>query len=188
MNKNAIDFFKKYLFGGQAWQHTPLIPALGRQRQENLCKVKVSLVYRVLEYKRQPLEPPHPSWWACEREPPHCQANLELPLDPSVPIPGMSLGETNHNFIMFRNMNVHKNLIPGCGRELCTVIPADRCDDQTQLCKTWRHRRSKIRGLSGEERPGKTEGLAQGGREGGCFPQNCNRQSEFMGLSKWFRW
>jgi hypothetical protein len=76
MNKNAIDFFKKYLFGGQAWQHTPLIPALGRQRQENLCKVKVSLVYRVLEYKRQPLEPPHPSWWACEREPPHCQANL----------------------------------------------------------------------------------------------------------------
>ena len=29
------------------WWHTPLILALGRQRQEDLCEFKVSLVYRV---------------------------------------------------------------------------------------------------------------------------------------------
>jgi hypothetical protein len=30
---------------GQAWWHKPLIPALGRQRQEDLSKFKTNLVY-----------------------------------------------------------------------------------------------------------------------------------------------
>ena len=30
-----------------AWWRTPLIPALGRQKQEDLCELKASLVYRV---------------------------------------------------------------------------------------------------------------------------------------------
>ena len=30
----------------QAWQHTPLVPALRRQRQVDLCEIKASLVYR----------------------------------------------------------------------------------------------------------------------------------------------
>jgi hypothetical protein len=32
-------------------QNTPLVPALERQRQENLCEFKVSLVYRALVYR-----------------------------------------------------------------------------------------------------------------------------------------
>jgi hypothetical protein len=28
------------------WWHRPLIPALGRQRQEDLCEFKANLVYR----------------------------------------------------------------------------------------------------------------------------------------------
>ena len=31
---------------GLAWWHTPLIPALGRQRQVDSCEFKTSLVYR----------------------------------------------------------------------------------------------------------------------------------------------
>ena len=32
---------------GQAWWHTPLIPALSRQRQEDLGEFKASLVYKM---------------------------------------------------------------------------------------------------------------------------------------------
>ena len=32
---------------GWQWWHTPLIPALGRQRQVDICEFKASLVYRV---------------------------------------------------------------------------------------------------------------------------------------------
>jgi hypothetical protein len=34
------------LISGQAWWCTALIPALGRQRQAELCEFEVSLVYR----------------------------------------------------------------------------------------------------------------------------------------------
>ena len=34
------------VFAGQ-WRHTPLILALRRQRQANLCELEASLVYRV---------------------------------------------------------------------------------------------------------------------------------------------
>ena len=30
----------------QVWWHTPLLPALGRQRQEDLCELEASLVYK----------------------------------------------------------------------------------------------------------------------------------------------
>jgi hypothetical protein len=40
------DFFFFFKESGRRW-HTPLVPALGRQRQVDLCEFEVSLVYRV---------------------------------------------------------------------------------------------------------------------------------------------
>ena len=37
----------KHFTLNQAWGRTPLIPALRRQRQEDLCEFKVSLIYIV---------------------------------------------------------------------------------------------------------------------------------------------
>ena len=34
------------------WGHTPLISALARQRQENLCEFKASLIYRKISRKK----------------------------------------------------------------------------------------------------------------------------------------
>jgi hypothetical protein len=34
-------------FSGQTWWCTPLIPALGRQRQVDLCEFEASLLYKV---------------------------------------------------------------------------------------------------------------------------------------------
>ena len=36
----------KIHFGAELWWCTPLIPALGRQRQVDLCEFKASLVYK----------------------------------------------------------------------------------------------------------------------------------------------
>jgi hypothetical protein len=46
----------------QPWWYTPLIPALGRQRQAELCKFKSSLVYKVSSRptQRNPVSTPHP--------------------------------------------------------------------------------------------------------------------------------
>jgi hypothetical protein len=38
---------KKITRSGWWWRHTPFIPALGRQRQADLCEFKDTLVYRV---------------------------------------------------------------------------------------------------------------------------------------------
>lgn len=38
---------KTIFFYAGHWWHTPLIPALERQRQENLWEFKASLVYKV---------------------------------------------------------------------------------------------------------------------------------------------
>jgi hypothetical protein len=35
------------VYSSHAWWHTPLIPALRRHRQVDLCELEVSLVYRV---------------------------------------------------------------------------------------------------------------------------------------------
>ena len=43
-SKNTLQ--KLVLFAGQRWC-TPLIPALGRQKQVDLCESEASLVYRV---------------------------------------------------------------------------------------------------------------------------------------------
>ena len=37
------------------WWHTPLIPALRRQRQVDLCEIEVSLVYRASSRKNSAL-------------------------------------------------------------------------------------------------------------------------------------
>ena len=48
------------------WWRTPLIPALGKQRQEDLCEFEDSLVYRVSfrtarATQRNPVSSPHPT-------------------------------------------------------------------------------------------------------------------------------
>ena len=37
-------FFKTYIYA--RWWHTPLIPALGRLRQADLCEFETSLVFK----------------------------------------------------------------------------------------------------------------------------------------------
>ena len=40
----------------RAWRHTPLIPALRRQRQANLCEFEASLVYKVSSRTARPIQ------------------------------------------------------------------------------------------------------------------------------------
>ena len=44
--KKEINNFLKEIQESRAWWRMPLIPALGRQRQVNLCEFEASLVYR----------------------------------------------------------------------------------------------------------------------------------------------
>ena len=44
LNKNDL---KKNHFQARQWWHTPLVPALGRQMQTDLCEFEASLVYTV---------------------------------------------------------------------------------------------------------------------------------------------
>ena len=43
---------KRGTWGGQ-WRHMPLIPALGRHRQADLCEFEASLVYRASKLHRE---------------------------------------------------------------------------------------------------------------------------------------
>jgi hypothetical protein len=43
---NSLNYIRIQCLAAQ-WWHKPLIPALGRQRQSDLCEFEASLVYRV---------------------------------------------------------------------------------------------------------------------------------------------
>ena len=46
LTTNKTKAMKKRIYSCQAWWCTPLNPALGKQRQAELCEFKASLVYR----------------------------------------------------------------------------------------------------------------------------------------------